>query len=101
MVDLWPAIDPGRTSTRTYPDERHKRIAHAARDVLAAYALTDPALALPDPDTFGDPGAARRAQALVYYLTHSFRPFEMFSASPAADTPIAEVLDSVEDLLGL
>jgi hypothetical protein len=35
----------------------------------------------------------------VRYLTHSFRPFELFSALPAADTPIAEVVDTVEHLL--
>jgi hypothetical protein len=57
--------------------------------------------ALPDPSTFDDPAAAERGQALVRYLTHSFRPFEQFSALPAADTPMAEVLDTVEDLLGL
>jgi hypothetical protein len=37
----------------------------------------------------------------VHYLTHSFRPFELYSASPAADTPIADVLDTAEHLLGL
>jgi hypothetical protein len=37
----------------------------------------------------------------VRYLTHSFRPFELFSASPAADTPVADVVDTVEDLLDL
>jgi NAD(P)-dependent dehydrogenase (short-subunit alcohol dehydrogenase family) len=42
-----------------------------------------------------------RAQALLRYLTHSFRPFELFSALPAADTPMAEVLDVVDSLLGL
>ena len=98
---LWPAIDSGRTSTRTYPDTRHENIARAARDALTDYAVIDPAFALRDPNTFNDPSAAWRAQTLVRYLTHSFRPFELFSASPAADTPMAEVLDTVEDLLGL
>ena len=27
----WPAINPDRTSVRTYPDERHEHIARAAR----------------------------------------------------------------------
>ena len=97
----WPAIDPGRTSARAYPDGRHEHIAGAARDALADYAIIDPVFALPDPSTFDDPAAAQRAQALVRYLTHSFRPFELFSALPAADTPMAEVLDTVEALLGL
>ena len=97
----WPAIDPDHTSARTYPATRHEHIARAARDALADYAVIDPAFALPDPSTFDDPAAAQRAQALVCYLTHSFRPFELFSALPAADTPMAEVLDTVEQLLGL
>ena len=83
---LWPAIDPGRTSTRTYPDTRHENLARAARDVLSNYALLDPAFALTDPSSFDDPSTAKRAQALLRYLSHSFRPFELFSASPAADT---------------
>jgi hypothetical protein len=69
--------------------------------VLVDYALTDPTFALCDPKTFDDPGVALRAQALLRYLTHSFRPFELFSASPAAETPITQVLDTVEDILGL
>ena len=60
----------------------------------------DPTFALPDPSTLDDPPTAHRAQALVHYLTHSFCPFELYSASPAADTPMAEVLDTVEQLLG-
>jgi hypothetical protein len=34
------------------------------------------------------------------YLAHSFRVVELFSALPAVDTPMAEVLDTIEDLLG-
>lgn len=98
---LWPAIEPGRTSTRTYPDTRHENLACAARDVLSNYAIIDPALALTDPSSFDDPSTAQRAQALVRYLSHSFRPFELLSASPAADTPMPEVLNNIEDLLGL
>jgi F0F1-type ATP synthase beta subunit len=97
----WPAIDPDRTSVRTYPDERHEHIARAARTTLAEYAALDPALALADPSSFDDPAAAERAQALVRYLAHSFRVVELFSALPAEETPMAEVLDTVEDLLGL
>lgn len=96
----WPAIDPERTSARTYPDVRHERIAGAARAVLADYTAADPSFALPDPDTFADPAAARRAQTLVQYLTQSIRPFEMLSATPAPDTPSGELLDTVEALLG-
>ncbi len=39
----WPAIDPDRTSVRTYPDERHGHIAGAARAAIADYAVIDPA----------------------------------------------------------
>ncbi len=98
---LWPAINPGRTNARTYPDSRHEHIATAARDALAEYAILDPAFALSDPETFDDPSVAARAQALVRYLTHSFRPFELYSASPAPDSRLAEVVDTVEELLGL
>jgi hypothetical protein len=35
------------------------------------------------------------------YLAHSFRVVELFHALPAVETPIADVLDTVEDLLGL
>ena len=97
----WPAIDPDRTSARTYPDERHEHIARAARAALADYAAVDPAFALPDPSTFADPAAAERAQALVRYLAHAFRVVELFSAQPTVETPMAEVLDDVEGLLGL
>ncbi len=97
----WPAIDPGRTGVRTYPDERHEHIARAARAVLTDYAVIDPAFALADPSAFDDPAAAERAQALVRYLTHTFRVVELFFARPAVETPMAEVLDTVEDLLGL
>lgn len=98
---LWPAIDPSRTSTRSYSDARHEHIASAARNVLVDYAANDPTFSMRESLAFEDPSAAQQAQSLVRYLTHSFRPFELFSASPAADTPIAEVLDTVEDLLGL
>jgi hypothetical protein len=95
----WPAIDPERTSARTYPDVRHEHLAGAARAVLADYAAADPVFALPDPETFADPAAASRAQALMQYLSQSIRPFEMLSATPAPDTPPAELLDTVEALL--
>ena len=98
---LWPAIDPSRTSPRAYPDSRHERISCAARDALASYAVIDPVFALPDPSTFDDPAGAEKAQALVRYLAHSFRPFELLSALPAADTAMAEVLDVVESRLNL
>ena len=96
---VWPAIDPGRTSTRSYPDTRHEQIARAASAALVDYARTDPTFKLSDPQAFDDPSSASQAQALVRYLTHSFRPFELFSASPAADTPMTELLNAVEDLL--
>ena len=92
-----PAIDPDRTSARTYPDVRHEHIAGAARDALAGYAIIDPVFVLPDPSTFDDPAAAERAPGARALPDHTFRPFEQFSALPAADTPMAEVLDTVED----
>ena len=97
---LWPAIEPARTSSRTYPDTRHEDLANAARNLLSMYARSDPTFALPDPETLDDPRVGRQGQALLRYLTHSFRPFELLSATPAADTPIAEILNQVEEILG-
>jgi RNA polymerase sigma factor (sigma-70 family) len=96
---MWPAIDPGRTRSRCFPDSRHERIAECARVALQDYAQLDPEFALPDPSSFDDPVAADTAQTLMRYLSHAFRPFELLHASPAADTPMTEVLDSVERLL--
>ena len=96
---LHPAIQPHRTSARRYPDERHERLAAAARQMLAAYERLDRSFALPDPMTFDDPVWATKAQALVRYLAHSFRPFEFRTAEPASDATVAEVLDAVEGVL--
>ncbi len=35
------------------------------------------------------------------HLAHAFRVVELFSALPTVETPMAEVLDDVEGLLGL
>ncbi len=96
----WPAIDPSHTSVRSNPDPRHEQIASAARETLAAYAVLDPTLALPHPPTFHDPALAERAQRLLRYLAHAFRPFEHLDGEPAADTTVARLLDTVEDILG-
>lgn len=98
---IWPAIAPERTLARTYPNTRHEQIASAARHILTRYLASDPGFALPDPHTFDDPAAAQQSQTLLHYLAHAFRPFEMLSASPAAETPMAEVLNTVEELLDL
>ena len=97
---LHPAIQPHRTTARRYPTDRHQFLAAAARDMLAAYERLDRTFALPDTLTFDDPAWATTAQALVRYLSHSFRPFELRTAEPASDATIAEVLDVVEALLG-
>jgi hypothetical protein len=97
---LHPAVQPHRTSARRYPTDRHRSLAAAARDLVAAYERLDRSFALPDPSTFDDPASAAKAQALVRYLSHSFRPFELRTAEPASDATIAEVLDAVEALLG-
>ena len=84
----WPAIDPDRTSARTYPDERHEHIARAARDRPRRLRRDRPRVRVcADPSTFDDPAAAERAQALVRYLTHSFRVVELFSALPGGRHP--------------
>ena len=96
---LHPAIQPHRTSARHYPDDRHERLAAAAREMLAAYERLDRTFSLPDPMTFDDPAWATKAQALVRYLAHAFRPFELRTAEPASDATIPEVLAAVEALL--
>lgn len=98
-IRSWPAIEPSRTSARSYPNDRHEQLAAAARHAIAAYSTVDPDLDLPDLSTFDDPAAANRAQALLRYLSHAFRPFEHLAAEPAADTPISELLDTVEEIL--
>ena len=97
---LHPAIQPHRTSARRYPNDRHQRLAAEAREMLTAYERLDRTFALPDPSTFDDAAWAAKAQALVRYLAHPYRPFELLTAEPASDTTIAEVLDAVETLLG-
>ena len=85
-----------RRTPQSSQDERHfPRI----RGPRSPHSSVDRGLA--DPSAFDDPAAAERAQALVRYLAHSFRVVEMFLALPAVETPIAQVLDSVGDLLGL
>lgn len=96
---IWPAIDPARTGARTNPDPVHDQIALTARETLIAYTRLDPALNMPDPATFDDPAFAERAQQLHRYLSHAFRPFEHLVAEPAVDTPIAQLLQDVEEIL--
>jgi RNA polymerase sigma factor (sigma-70 family) len=96
---IWPAIDPTRTGVRANPDSRHDQIASAAREILITYSDLDPALDMPDPATFDDPDFAERAQSLHRYLSHAFRPFEHLAAEPAADTPIAQLLQDVQEML--
>lgn len=98
---LRPAIDPLRTSVRNYPSERHARVAGAARATLADYAAVDPTFSLANPSSFDNPAMAERGQTLVRYLAHSVRVDELFAATPAIETPTAEVLATVEDLLNL
>lgn len=98
-IRSWPAINPARTGARRYPDARHERIAAEAREAISVYTRLDPALDLPQPSTFTDTTTARRAQTLIRYLSHAFEPFEHLAAEPAANTPMAEVLDTVEQLL--
>lgn len=96
---LHPAIQPHRTSARHYPNDRHQRLAETASEMLAAYERLDRPFALPDPTTFDDPAWATKAQALLRYLAHSFRPFELRTAEPAVETTIAEALDAVESIV--
>jgi len=95
----WPAIDPARTNARASPDPRHYQIASAARETLISYSTLDPALDMPDPNTFDDPAFAESSQLLHRYLSHAFRPFEHLAAEPAPDTAISQLLHDVEEIL--
>lgn len=92
---LYPAIDPLTTTARQYPDERHARLAVAARELLRWYAADDPDLALATPDT---PRAAA-AQRLLRHLAQPLVVAEPFTSRPGERTPLLALLDSVEGML--
>jgi RNA polymerase sigma factor (sigma-70 family) len=71
----WPAIDPATTRARTYPSERHRRLAETARETIT-----------PDSD-------------LATYLVQPFRVAEPFTSRPAERTRYDDLLDRVEQLL--
>ncbi len=53
---LWPAIDPSRTSARTYPNSRHKHIAAAARERARRLRRHRPRVRAPRPVYVRRPG---------------------------------------------
>lgn len=97
---LWPAIDPLTTVARSYPSERHERLATAARQVLAAYRHVDPLLEMAAPQTYSPSANATVAQALHRYLAQPFKGWEYATGQPGESTGYTETLDSVESLLG-
>lgn len=99
LAGLWPAIDPARTDTRHWPNERHAHLGHAARSLLSAYESVDPSLSLPDPATLPDPADARRGQALIRYLAQPIRVAELATSMPGQRTTFTDLLDTVERLL--
>lgn len=99
MAGLWPAVDPLRTKSRYWPTGRHAEIGLSARSLLAAYETVDPDLAMPDPLSLPDPGAARRSQALIRYLAQPFRVAELATSKPGERTTTQELLDTVAGIL--
>lgn len=99
-AELWPAIDPHKTVSRHWPSDRHERLSSAARPLLASYEEHDPALSLPDPDTFDDPAAAARAQSLIRYLAQPMRVAELATSIPGERTDYVQLLDDIETMLG-
>jgi RNA polymerase sigma factor (sigma-70 family) len=86
---LWPAIDPRTTISRSYPSERHARLANGAREALTKYQQQDPDLALDGRDDIA-------TRDFVTYFTQPFRLWEPFSSRPGERTPYDTLLDEVE-----
>lgn len=98
---LYPSIDPTGSLSRSDPGERHRRLASAARTLLADYERLDPDLALPDPASLAavDRDLAQRAQRLLRYLTQPFVTTEPFTGRPASRVGLAALLDDVAAIL--
>jgi RNA polymerase sigma factor (sigma-70 family) len=80
---LWPAVDPSRTTSRSYPSERHAALATRARTVLADMSIDD-----------------SDAAGLLTYFTQPFTIAEPFTSRPGEHTAYETMLDEVEALLG-
>lgn len=98
-AELWPAIDPRKTVSRQWPNDRHERLSAAARSLLRSYEEHDSTLSLPDPTTFDDPAAAVRAQSLIRYLAQPMRIAELATSIPGERTDYVQLLDDVETML--
>jgi len=96
---LWPAVDPLRTTAAVYPSARHKQIASCARDVLEQYRVVDPDLQMHEPDDYSDALLAARAHALHRYFTQPFKLWEHVTSVCGVSTPYDELLDAVETIL--
>jgi RNA polymerase sigma factor (sigma-70 family) len=80
---LWPAVDPTRTVSHEYPDERHARLAAGARDVLARVSFDGDA----------------ELPAIARYFAQPFTIAEPFTSRPGERTEYRTMLDEVEALL--
>jgi len=94
---LYPAIDPLTTVARSFPSERHRRLAGAARSMLAEYDRFDPELLLPPPPA-RDGHQTGVAQAIIRYLAQPIKLGEPFTSEPAEVTPPAKLLDEIEEM---
>ncbi|MHC4955237.1 MAG: sigma-70 family RNA polymerase sigma factor [Planctomycetota bacterium] len=114
MRFLWPAVDPLRSRSNVVVDERHARVAQAARKLLAqareesfdpvwfeylacrAYAAAKRRLdAAPDPDSV----VVARARRLEAFLTTPFDVGREMTGVGGEVVPLAATLDGVEAIL--
>lgn len=93
---LWPAIDPAKTMSRSYPSRRHHDLASAARQILVDYTAWDPTLERPDPAGLAEPINAAAGQHLLDYLAQPFYVAEPVTSKPGEHTAVPDLLDEVQ-----
>lgn len=103
---LWPAVDPLRSYTTTYRDERHHKTATAARRLFARYQDLHHIYDLRGMSGFemalfgeAEPQAVLRARRLHRYLSQPLFVAEAWSGVPGEFTPLPETLQTVQAIL--
>lgn len=96
---MWPAVDPGTTSSIAYPSRHHHDLADAARRLLHGYAAWDADLHLPNPTILPAPDTAATAQALLRYLTQPFHVTEPTTSRSGQSTSTPALLETIQHLV--
>lgn len=102
---LYPAVhltmSDSLALTPAAAGDRHCRVAARARQCLLDYEVLDPALAMPDPDTFETDQQllGRRAQLLHTFLSQPMHVAEPFVAKPGTTVHRVDTIGDVEDIL--